>query len=306
MPPAVIEIVGATACSGKTQLLYFMTATAILPSAFEGVRLSGRGQAIVLFDLSGKFSILRLRYIMRTYLAFHLKEQDSVVFETKLTALISDSLMHLHIFRPQSTASLLATLTSLPNYLLAQPSRHFSTNRSLGMLAINDLSAFFWQDRLEAEDAIPLPPDIPANSKDNLFPQRFRELVTHLRQLHDRFSCTIVATNWGLSSKASVMGQPALRPHLPGVWNAFCTVRIVVERERVSKFSPRMSAEEAKGEREQRWEAVEKSGFVGWVDWWGAEGWREEIREGVKKLKRDGRFPFHVTAEGLTIGGNAD
>ena len=74
----------------------------------------------------------------------------------------------------------------------------------------------------------------------------------------------------------------------------------------MTKFGPGMSAEEAKGESEQRWEAVEKSGFVGWVDWSGAEGWREEVREGVKKLERGGRFSFYVTADGFSIDVNGD
>jgi len=34
-------------------------------------------------------------------------------------------------------------------------------------------------------------------------------------------------------------------------------------------------------EQQQRWEAVCKSGFSGRVNWWGAEGWREEVRGAV-------------------------
>lgn len=74
----------------------------------------------------------------------------------------------------------------------------------------------------------------------------------------------------------------------------------------MSKFGPGFSAEEAKGEGVQRWEAVEKSGFSGWINWWGSEGWREEVREGIKGLKDGGRFLFRVTGEGIIVDVGAD
>lgn len=110
-----------------------------------------------------------------------------------------------------------------------------------------------------------------------------------------------MATNWGLAPVISVAGHPALRPHLPSLWNSFCTVKIVVERDRVTKFGPGLSAEEAKREGVQRWEAVEKSGFSGWINWWDHEGWREEVREGIRGLKGGGRFSFWITRDGINV-----
>ena len=101
-------------------------------------------------------------------------------------------------------------------------------------------------------------------------------------------------------------GHLALRPHLPSLWNNFCTVKVVVERDRVSKFGPRLSAEEARGEGMQRWEAVEKSGFSGSVNWWGNEGWREGVIEGIKGLKNGGRFWFKVSGDGISVGSDRD
>ena len=83
-------------------------------------------------------------------------------------------------------------------------------------------------------------------------------------------------------------------------------VKVVVERDRVSKFRPRLSAEEARGEAMQRWEAVEKSGFSGSVNWWGNEGWREEVREGIKGLKNGGRFWFRVRGDRISVGSDRD
>lgn len=232
---------------------------------------------------------------------------SSALPEHEITSLVSDSFTHLHIFRPQSSSSLLATLTTLPSFLLSSPSTHFSANRPLGLLAINDLSAFLWQDRLDADDEPGLPASNHAEKASNtLFIARYRSLISSLRHIQHLFSCTIVATNWGLAPVTSVAGHPALRPHLPSLWNNFCTIKIVVERDRVSKFGPGLSAEEAKREGVQRWQAVEKSGFSGWINWWGHEGWRDEVREGIRGLKGGSGFSFKVTGDGVTIDDDSD
>ncbi len=63
-----------------------------------------------------------------------------------------------------------------------------------------------------------------------------------------------------------------------------------------------MSVEEAVKEAPQRWEAVAKSGFSAWVNWWGSGGWKEEVREGVKGLEMGGGFVFRVTGKGVVVG----
>ena len=265
-----------------------------MPTRYDESSIGQGGQAVVLIDLSGRFSILRLRDVMTTMVVERSTLPDDII-----PILISESLAHVHVFRPQSTPSLLATLASLPAYLLEQPPKHHSSSRVLGILAIHDLSSFLWQDRLDAEDATDPAVAGADMAGDGIFLQRYRDLVAHLRKIHDLFSCTVVATNWAFSPTTSLMGQPALRPHLPAVWNTFCTVKIVVDRDKVSKFRPGMSVEEAKSEGDQRWQAVNQSGFSVWVNWWGSEGWREEVKEAVKRLSSGGRFSFKVTPGGV-------
>lgn len=298
-----MEITGATACSGKTQLLYHLISLSLLPAKYNDILISGKEHAVVLLDLSSMFSILRLYDVMTNYISSVSSTMSLVLSNQEISFLISDALTHLHIFCPQSSSSLTATLVSLPSYLLAQPSSHLSTNRPLGILAINDLSSFLWQDRLHAEDESSVSTNVYAEKANNSpFIQHYRALVSLLRNIQHRFSCTIVATNWGLAPVVSVAGHRALRSHLPSVWNNFCTVKVVVERDRVKKFGPETSAEEAMKEGPLRWEAVDKSGFSGWVNWWESESWREEVREGVRGLDRGGSFSFHVTDEGFAVG----
>lgn len=306
-PLPVIEITDAAACSGKTQLLHQIISLSLLPADHKDVLINGKGNAVVLLDLSGRFSILRLHHVMHSHISSVSSTSALGMLESEISSLVSDSFTHLHIFRPQSSSSLLATLASLPSLLLSSPSIHFSANRPLGLLAINDLSAFLWQDRLDADEESRLPASNHAEKANNtLFLERYRNLISSLRQIQQIFSCTIVATNWGLAPVTSVAGHPALRPHLPSLWNNFCTVKVVVERDRVSKFGPGLSAEEAKREGVQRWEAVEKSGFSGWINWWGNEGWREEVREGIRRLKSGGGFSFRVTGDGILVDNDGD
>lgn len=305
MPPPIIEITSATACSGKTQFLYYLVSLSLLPAKHNDVQIQGKEAAVVLLDLSGKFSILCLHDVMHYHIAkIHATEASSLT-EEEMTSLITSSLIHLHVFRPHSTTSLLATLASIPSYLLAQPPVHLSTNRPLGLLAINDLSAFLWQDRLSSSELEPTIAPNPYAEKANPTPllNDYRKLVSSLRSIQYRFSCTILATNWGLSPVTIVSGgHRALRPHLPSPWNTFCTVKVIVERDRVSKFGPGMSAQEALEEGEKRWEAVEKSGFSGWLNLWEAESWREEVREGLRGLAGGGSFDFRVTDKGVVVG----
>ena len=255
---------------------------------------------MILLDLSSRFSILRLYNVMRDRVSSICTANSSKMPDQELSSLTTDSLTHLHIFRPQESSSLLATLESLPSYLLAQPPTHFSANRPLGILAINDISAFLWQDRLEAdEDAGLSTSNRMEKANNSLFIQRYRTLVSSLRHIQHLFSSTIIATNWGLAPVTSVANHRALRPHLPSVWNNFCTVKVVVERAGVPRFGPGMSAEEAAKEKEQRWQAVMRRGFSGLSNWWGREDWRDEVWEGLRRLERGGAFSFKVTESGV-------
>ena len=304
-PLPVIELTGSSACSGKTQLLYHLISLSLLPPKHQDVLIRGKGSAVVLCDLSSKFSVLRLHDIMHNHVLSAI--EHSTISEIPIASLLSDSLTHLHIFRPHSTTSFLSTLSFLPKYLLGQPPSHFSTNRPLGLLIINNISTFLWQDRLDAdEETDPSTSKDPVKSGSNFFSQRYRTLVSTLREIQRTFSCVIVATNRGLAPVMSVSGRRALSSYLPPIWNSFCTVKLVTERNRVRKFGPGLSIEEASKEAWQRWEAVERSPFTVSVNWADSEDWKEEVREAVRKLEVQGSFFFCVTDEGVMLDVNED
>lgn len=250
---------------------------------------------MVVLDLDNRFSVFRLQQILSS----HLRSLEVPLQEEDIASLIHVSLQHLHIFRPQSLPSLLATIESLSTYLFNTNS-HFSANRAVGLVALNGLSAYLWQDRLNAEEA-GLVDSTVEREKDETFVQKYRDLVAALRRAQQTLECAIIATNWGLASVQYIAGHPALRPHLPSIWANFCTLRLVVERNTVSKFGPGMSAEEAAKEGLQRQEAVDKSGFSCWVNWWASDRWKDEIREELNGMGKRGAFSFRIKGEGVVV-----
>lgn len=301
----VIELTGVTSCSGKSQLLYHILATMILPKAFNGTTLPGKEQAVVVLDLSSDFSIMRLRTMLEHLVLGSVGSAETSILDHDAAALVKDSLQHLHIFRPQSHPFLLATIAALPSHFLSDTTSHYSANRQLGAIVINSLSAFFWQDRQDAEEqkdaALIEPSTVTQDQKANVYLTRWRSLVSSLREVQQTFDCPIVATNWALASPVYSKDSSSLRPHLPGVWTNFCTFNVVLQRKSVRKFGPGMSVEEALAEKYQRQEAVDGSGFSGWVNWWNSEGWKEEIRMAVNAWSNRGGLQFAVTDKGVVF-----
>ena len=301
--PPVIELTGVSPGSGKTQILHHIVAFQLLPKAYKHTFLGGKEAAVALLDLSSTYSILRLEAILQGQVDRYFSILDDSY--TVRESLIHDSLQHLHIFRPQHQQSLLATVDALPTSFLSDTTSHYSANRPLGAIVIHNLSAFFWQDRQDAEaqkDAALEEQNVPAvDSGDNLFLTRYRALVDSLRRVQKLFDCPIVATNWALASPVRSQNGSSLRPHLPGNWNRFRTVNIVLQRNPVSKFGSVMSVEEVLAEKEQRREAVDRSGFSGWMNWWDSGIWIEEIKMAVKAWGKHGGLRYDVTSGGLTF-----
>src|SRR4030095_12875097 len=70
--------------------------------------------------------------------------------DLQLHSMLHECLRHVHVFRPQSSQALLATIQSLETYLL-DGSDHISGLRPLRAIVLDSATAFYWQDRREAE-----------------------------------------------------------------------------------------------------------------------------------------------------------
>ncbi|KAL8751275.1 MAG: hypothetical protein Q9184_006118 [Pyrenodesmia sp. 2 TL-2023] len=298
----VLELVGATPCSGKTQLLYYMIGLLLLPSKYGDVILKGKDSAVVVFDLGNNLSMLRLQKIMAYHVQSCLGKSSEPVPIATVNSIVRCSLEHLHVVRPQTSMSLLATLTTLHLHLFNTTS-HVSANRTVGSIVLHRVDAFLWQDRLE--DAEDQASDTRPIQKTSLLSSRFRDLVAHLRRLQKDFLCLIIATSSALSTTGytRIDGQmvPVLRSHLPNVWKSFVTVRLIVQRETVRKFPFGVSVEEAMAEAGQRREAVDNSVFAARLDWSESDDWREETMAALRAIESAGEVSFRIKASGVVV-----
>ncbi|MCJ1482154.1 hypothetical protein MMC06_002316 [Schaereria dolodes] len=226
-----------------------------------------------------------------------LELHDSTVHECLISCL-----QHLHIFRPQSSGALIATLESVPTYLFDQD-RHYSSTKHLQVVVLDSLSAFLWQDRID-EDRKRL--DIASTiattyQTDSTFLQKYHHLVERLTHIQRTFDCAILTSSWSLSSVARTADGPSVRPHLPAIWNNFCAVQIVVERDIIAKFELSISAEEALREGPQRLKAVQENRFKARLNHWGVDGWSDEILQKMRGLGKDREFSFQTVQNGFRL-----
>ncbi|KAH0562396.1 hypothetical protein GP486_002919, partial [Trichoglossum hirsutum] len=153
--PAVVEITSTSPYCGKTHLLYYITAIAVLPSKVNDVFLNGKEGAVVVLDTDARFDVLRLRQVMKHFIKTRHSEASALseYDEDGLEGVIRHALLHVHIYHPQSSASLAATIEAIPPYLLCGTGKkHFSSGRALEAVLLDSVSAFVYQDRADSNN----------------------------------------------------------------------------------------------------------------------------------------------------------
>ncbi|KLJ11790.1 hypothetical protein EMPG_13054 [Blastomyces silverae] len=237
----VLEITSPASADGKTHLLYYITALAVLPCAYQNIVLRGRSSAIVFLDTDCRFDAVRLHEVARGIVLESAVEQGISLpaagtnyggggregDDEELNTMIHAALSHVHVFRPQSSASLLATIRSIESYLLRgmgmtygdREHKHASHSRPLHAILLDSASAFYWQDRREME-VLSIPgvreerarraQDQNENQNHNdtdpntttytptAQAQLPHQIIDALRALQQTFSCPLVYTTWGL------------------------------------------------------------------------------------------------------------
>jgi hypothetical protein len=261
-PPPTHHAPGA----GKTSLLYLIIAHAILPPSFSSIPLSGQNAVIILFDPLHHFTVPRLARTTFAILVSKAKEAGKDISTDDMKTLVATSLLHVHIYRPQSWTSLITTLRSLPEYLF-DAARHKSIHRRIHSILLDDVDAFVWSIR--------------NGSTANQLSAASTQLTSALRHLTTLLSCGVVLTSQSTT-------PTSFRPALPLQWPQNMPVtRLAVRRVDVVKFAPGLSVEEAEAERAQRWEVVSKGRFECW-----------KVGVGV----RDGEgFVFRVGERGVAV-----
>ncbi|KAJ6604761.1 hypothetical protein DFH09DRAFT_1019067 [Mycena vulgaris] len=199
----VLEIQGQSG-SGKTQLLYSLLVTCIMPPAHLSTFLGGWGKAAVVFDTEGTFDTRQFHDLLLLRLARAFSRSNASPDDAQLLA--SLSLHKLHVFRPASSAQLAASIRNLPAY----HAQHMP-DADIAFVAVDSLSAFYWPDRFTAEQLRPLA--LPNSSTP------LGHVLTALHAFRLSHNPVIALTNWGLTRDNSVGPSPALpifyKQHLP-------------------------------------------------------------------------------------------
>jgi hypothetical protein len=272
-PPSTHHPSGA----GKTSLLYLIIAYAVLPSSLYSISVGGHDAATILLDPLHHFSASRLASVMFSLLSSKLRTRGRSIDETAkqtMKEVVQRSLIHVHIFRPQSWGALLSTLKSLPDYLF-DATRHKSMHRRIHSTILEDVDAFVWSIRNNPSTTTSSNPLATAST----------QLTTQLSKLAVLLSCATITTSYSSSNSPTIF-----RPHLPTAWPQGTQItRLAVSRVEVLRFAPAVSIEEAEAERQQRWEVVNRGQFECW-----------KVGPGV----RDGEgFVFRV-AQGVEVEGS--
>lgn len=219
--------------------------------------------------------------------------------------LVQASLLHLYIFRPQSLSSLSATLASVRTFFLSKPLRHISALRPISSIILSGLCAFDLQDFLQPISNTPSSEsNITATGKSPPvdISSKQRVLISVLRSLQISFSCSIIATTSSLSLPMTLQftNNRTLRPAMPPTWNAFVTAQLVVERVSMTKLPPSTSTHEGAALRQS---VVESGARKAWINYWGADAWRDEVKEGIRRWETSFSGGFDIwIGEGVDVG----
>ncbi|PYH76193.1 putative Rad51 family DNA repair protein [Aspergillus uvarum CBS 121591] len=326
----VLEISSTSSAAGKTNLLYYLTALAVLPAEVKGFQIGGHDSAVVFIDTDGRFDAERLRTVLRGIVKVKCGAQDMSRLDEETERTIESCLEHVHIFQPQSSSALLATLQQLDTYLL-DLARHVSSSRALRLLFLDSANAFYWQDRLQDEvtrieqigrPAAEIETDRRKKQSFYLFAM-YTDLVRELKRLQRVFSCAIVFTTTAaphtIPSRhspgyqpsgpyelfdpldAPAFRRPSFRSALPAPWGTFPALRVVVQRDPVRPFPAAMGLQEAEENAAKRQEVLRRGQFCGWVNMWGREDWPRRWLEGVEALD-GGMFFFRMGRDGVQFG----
>lgn len=270
--PPILELLSQAPGSGTTHFLYLLIATAILPSSY-----GGQNSCVAVLDTDNTFSVSRLVTQLRLSLP-----PDSA------PSSITTALSHLHIFRPQSLPTLIATLENLPTYFLSTP--HPSLHRPLAFIALDSLTAFHWQSKAADEDrafANQHPSSSPTPGSPGLPSAKpAKDLPTLLKNTAASLSASVVFTSHFLTTynQSHNNTNTPRSPLTP-------TVRFSLHRRPVRSFPPTISISEARREAGDRQRAVD------------AAGWEVSVLESgaEQRVLRGMGFGFKITNEGVTV-----
>lgn len=298
-----IELTSRKSSVGKTTLFCHLTAIFTLPRD-----LGGKEATVVYIDNDGRFSATRLAQIVQQNISrpttttapgartTYSTSSSGSTAQPPVTPEVQEALNHVHVFRPSSSAQLLAILESVPHYLLDR-TRHASAHRPLGLVVLDSATAFYWQDRFDREMArlgsssTGLVAGGTSSSAHNTSSTTTRSVINALKALQARFECVVALSTTPTSTATASSFPPSFPPPSaapeqrsqwthhpppppppaasiapsPSPWTTYATLTLNLSRAAVPPFAPRMSLDECLRDRDARFDAVRKARIVATV-----------------------------------------
>jgi hypothetical protein len=255
--------------AGKTSLVYLITAHAILPPELmlslssSPVHLGGQNAAVVVLDPLGHFCVRRLAQVIAALIKEKLHESEfghavpTGDEEEEVKTVIRRALVHVHLYRPQSWTSLLATLQQMPGYLF-NADRHRSMDRRVHSIVLEDVHVFYHSVKSCSKDTHDDNDSVIESANPGPLATANTNLTSVLQRLEKIFACAIVLT--------SPSSSPTFfRPRIPYSWPPDTALtRIAVRRIDIIPFAPGRGVEEAERDRAARQEVVDRKRFEAW------------------------------------------
>lgn len=152
------------------------------------VHLGGWQSSVVVLDCDARWKLSRLHGILITRLNMACGEENTPFIDISAVAL--ESLSRLHIFRPQSSIQLAATLENLPKYHMEK-----MPEEDIRFLFVDSISSFHWIDKWQLEPSASKAPSFRLN------PQK--HILRCLQSFKLSHAPIIVLANWGLYPTSS-------------------------------------------------------------------------------------------------------
>jgi len=186
---------------GKSHLLMRFIMTCVLPVSHLGIQLRGWDKSAILIDLDNTFDVHRFRYLLLNRIKAHIPTSDE-----NLDLFVNILLRKLHVFRPESSVQFAVVAANIPNYHSSNVPKD-----EIGLVAIDSLSSFYWQDRFLGEQ--------PRQGR----PAGIEKALSSLEQIRQSHGCVIAYTNWGLPSARNALqnNTPFYPQHVPQLHSPF-------------------------------------------------------------------------------------
>lgn len=182
-----------------------------------------------MYDADQTFDVKRLYQLMHSRVERGSRSQRA---DIDVHVVVMTALRNLRLFPVASTMQLAASISSLPTY----HAQHLPTSE-IALIAIDSMSAFYWQDRFTGEKRRPRNTTRPYGQMDSIDGSTLHRVLISLEKIRVTHGPVVVLTNWGIhvdtSSKLFYKQHlsvfPELPPHPAGAYPAL-THRIALHR----------------------------------------------------------------------------